>query len=64
MAWLYHPGTDPTRVYFGTDTRIFDMLAGATIAMLAAARPQPGPRARPSLHLAAPLAALALGSSG
>ncbi|MGP8059438.1 MAG: acyltransferase family protein [Acidimicrobiales bacterium] len=61
MAWLYHPGTDPTRVYFGTDTRIFDMLAGATIAMVAAARLQPGPRSRTVLHLAAPLAALALG---
>jgi len=61
MAWLYHPGSDPTRDYFGTDTRIFDMLAGATIAMLAAARVQPGPRARTALHIAAPLAAVALG---
>jgi len=61
MAWLYHPGADPTRVYFGTDTRIFDMLAGATIAMLAAARAQPGGRARSALHVAAPLAAVALG---
>ena len=61
MALLYHPGTDPTRVYFGTDTHMFDMLAGATIAMVAAARPQPGPRARLALHLAAPICAAVLG---
>ena len=57
MAVLYHPGADPTRVYFGTDTRIFDMLAGVVVAVLAAARPQPGPRARTALHVLAPLAA-------
>jgi peptidoglycan/LPS O-acetylase OafA/YrhL len=61
MVVLYHPGTDPTRVYFGTDTHIFDMLAGATVAMLAASRPQPGRRAQRVLHALAPLAALALG---
>ena len=55
MALLYHGG-DPTRVYFGTDTHAFDMLAGATIAMVAAARPQPGKTARKVLHLAAPVA--------
>ena len=41
MAVLFHPGADPTRVYFGTDTRLFDLMAGATIAFAAAARPQP-----------------------
>ena len=61
MALLYHPAADPTRLYFGTDTHAFDMLAGATIAMIAAARPQPGPRARLALHIAAPVAAVALG---
>ena len=61
MALLYQPGTDPTRLYFGTDTHAFDMLAGATIAMVAAARPQPGRRARLVLHAAAPVAAVALG---
>ena len=40
---------------------MFDMLAGATIAMVAAARPQPGPRARMALHVAAPVCAVALG---
>ncbi len=61
MALLYHPAADPTRLYFGTDTHAFDMLAGATIAMIAAARPQPGRRARLTLHIAAPVAAVALG---
>ena len=39
MAALFHPGTDPTRVYFGTDTRLFDLMAGATLAFVAASRP-------------------------
>jgi len=60
MAVLYHGG-DPTRVYFGTDTRAFDLLAGAVIAMVAAARPQPGARARLVLHAAALPAAAGLG---
>ncbi|MDA8071247.1 MAG: acyltransferase [Actinomycetota bacterium] len=57
MALLYEPGTDPTRVYFGTDTRMFDLLAGVLVAVVAAARPQPSRRARTVLHAAAPLAA-------
>jgi hypothetical protein len=28
MNALYEPGTDPSRVYFGTDTRIFEVLIG------------------------------------
>ncbi len=61
MAVLFHPGADPTRVYYGTDTRLFDLMAGATIAFVAAARPQPGPRARRTLHVVGPAAAVALG---
>jgi peptidoglycan/LPS O-acetylase OafA/YrhL len=34
MAWLYHPGYDPTRVYEGTDTRAFGLLIGAAVAMV------------------------------
>jgi peptidoglycan/LPS O-acetylase OafA/YrhL len=34
MAWLYHPGTDPTRVYEGTDTRAFGLLIGAATAIV------------------------------
>jgi peptidoglycan/LPS O-acetylase OafA/YrhL len=61
MAALYHPGSDPTRVYYGTDTRMFDLLAGASVAMLVAARPQPGRRSRAVLHAASPVAAAGLG---
>ncbi|MBO0805110.1 MAG: acyltransferase, partial [Nocardiopsaceae bacterium] len=38
MARLYHPGYDPTRVYEGTDTRAFGLLAGAALAMVLPAR--------------------------
>jgi len=60
MAVLFHPGADPSRVYFGTDTRLFDLMAGATLAFLAASRPQPGDRARRQLHATAPVAAAVL----
>jgi peptidoglycan/LPS O-acetylase OafA/YrhL len=34
MAVLFHPGVDPSRVYYGTDTRAFDLLIGAAMAFL------------------------------
>jgi len=34
MALMYHPGFDTSRVYFGTDTRAFELLAGAALAMV------------------------------
>jgi peptidoglycan/LPS O-acetylase OafA/YrhL len=34
LALLYQPGHDPTRVYEGTDTRAFELLAGAALAMV------------------------------
>lgn len=34
MAILYSPSLDPSRVYYGTDTRALELLAGATLAML------------------------------
>lgn len=34
MAVLYHPGTDPSRVYYGTDTRAFSLLLGAALAFI------------------------------
>ena len=34
MAWLYHPSIDSSRIYFGTDTRAFELLAGAALAMV------------------------------
>lgn len=32
MALLFHPGFDPSRVYYGTDTRAFGLLFGAALA--------------------------------
>lgn len=34
MAWLHHPGLDPSRVYYGTDTRAQQLLVGAVVASL------------------------------
>lgn len=34
MAWIYHPGADPNRVYYGTDTRAFALLIGAALALI------------------------------
>ncbi len=34
MALLYEPGTDPSRVYYGTDTRAQSLLVGAVAAVL------------------------------
>ncbi|MGD8188750.1 acyltransferase family protein [Brevibacillus ginsengisoli] len=34
MAWLYVPGTDPSRIYYGTDTRAFALLIGAALAII------------------------------
>jgi peptidoglycan/LPS O-acetylase OafA/YrhL len=34
MALLYEPGVDPSRVYYGTDTRAFALLIGAALAIV------------------------------
>ncbi len=34
MALLYEPGTDPSRVYYGTDTRAGGLLLGAALALI------------------------------
>lgn len=51
MLDLYVPGTDPSRVYFGTDTRLVELLVGVIGAIWlhqrtqrAANNPSPGPR--------------------
>ena len=36
MGLLYQPDADPSRVYFGTDTRAGGLLAGATLAFIQA----------------------------
>lgn len=33
MAFLYEPGSDPSRVYYGTDTRAFSLLIGAALGL-------------------------------
>jgi peptidoglycan/LPS O-acetylase OafA/YrhL len=42
MAVLYTPGTDPYRVYYGTDTHIAPMLVGAALAIVLVQRRQAG----------------------
>jgi len=61
MALMYHGVADANRVYYGTDTHLFDMFAGIALAMLVAARPQPGPQPRRVLHVAGPVCAVVLG---
>ncbi len=38
MAILYNPALDPSRVYYGTDTRVFSLLMGAWLAFIPYAR--------------------------
>jgi peptidoglycan/LPS O-acetylase OafA/YrhL len=38
MFLLYHPGMDPSRLYYGTDTRAQDLLLGAIVAIVLAHR--------------------------
>jgi peptidoglycan/LPS O-acetylase OafA/YrhL len=46
MAVLYRPGVDPSRLYYGTDTRAQALLLGGALAMAMALRAQrPLPRA-------------------
>ena len=49
MALLYHPSFDPSRVYYGTDTRAFELLVGAALAMV-----WPSRRLRPDVAAARP----------
>lgn len=64
MAALYHPGTDPSRVYYGTDTRAAAILLGAALACIwnparLTARPHPAGRALLGVAGGAALAGLA-----
>ena len=34
MALLYNPAVDPSRIYYGTDTRMFSLLLGAWLAFI------------------------------
>jgi len=42
MAFLYQPGTDPSRVYYGTDTRAFGLMIGAALAFVWPSMKLPG----------------------
>jgi len=42
MAVLLEPGTDPSRAYYGTDTRLQTLLVGAALAAATAGRGVPG----------------------
>jgi hypothetical protein len=55
MASLFVQG-DPSRAYFGTDTRIADLAVGAVLAWLTARRPQTPPTVARALRVAAPAA--------
>ncbi len=44
MALMYTPGVDPSRIYFGTDTRATGLLCGAALAFLWS----PGEKYRPA----------------
>jgi len=49
MAVLYHPSLDPSRIYYGTDTRAGGLLFGAALAMVWPSRrlnPRIAPQAR------------------
>lgn len=39
MTILHDPNLDPSRVYYGTDTRIFSLLIGASFAVIATRQP-------------------------
>jgi peptidoglycan/LPS O-acetylase OafA/YrhL len=61
MAILFHPGGDPTRVYYGTDTRAFDLLIGATVAFSTAGRGEISERTGRALQIGAWPAIILLG---
>jgi peptidoglycan/LPS O-acetylase OafA/YrhL len=53
MAMLYHDGDDPSRIYFGTDTRAYTLLIGAVLATVATFWPRAIARVRPALAVLA-----------
>ena len=60
MAYLFAPGADPSRAYYGTDTRLGDLAVGALLAWLTARRPETPPRLAAALKVLGPLALVAL----
>ncbi|GAB3121674.1 acyltransferase family protein [Glaciibacter psychrotolerans] len=63
MGILFEPGTDPTRVYFGSDTHSFGLAIGAALALILQRPADPTaelPRLRPWLGLGAVIALVGL----
>ncbi|HWE70266.1 MAG TPA: acyltransferase [Acidimicrobiales bacterium] len=61
MAVLFRQGADPSRIYYGTDTRGFELFIGAILAIVLTGRPDHSPTVRRALHAAGAAAAVALG---
>jgi peptidoglycan/LPS O-acetylase OafA/YrhL len=59
MYVLYTPGVDPTRIYYGTDTRAMELLVGAALAAV-----WPSQRLRPGISVARRRALDAAGAIG
>ena len=62
MMTLYTPNDDPSRVYYGTDTRAFVVLAGAVVGILTVGTPTVRRGARGAVLAAGVVASLALGA--
>lgn len=64
MAVIYEPGSDPNRIYYGTDTRAFALLIGAVLALVWPSRrlsaEQPAPKHRVMLDIVGVSALLAV----
>ncbi|HEX4465490.1 MAG TPA: acyltransferase family protein [Solirubrobacterales bacterium] len=64
MAILYHPSLDPSRVYYGTDTRALELLVGAALAMVWPSRRLTGkvtPQARRTIDAAGLVGLIVIG---
>jgi peptidoglycan/LPS O-acetylase OafA/YrhL len=64
MAVLYHPSLDPSRVYYGTDTRALELLIGAALAMIWPSRrlhARIAPQARRTIEAAGLLGLVVIG---
>ncbi|HMC42236.1 MAG TPA: acyltransferase family protein, partial [Acidimicrobiales bacterium] len=61
MALLYHPGADPSRAYYGTDSRCFALLLGSALALVLSSAGPASVWTRRALHAAGAAALAALG---
>jgi peptidoglycan/LPS O-acetylase OafA/YrhL len=61
VLYEHSHGADVSRVYYGTDTRAFELLIGAALALVVTGRPDHSPAVRRRLQVSAVLAAAVLG---